>query len=137
MLEWALAQSIVANIAGEVKRIELKDVLNVDVRVGELQPIDLDIFRFVLESVLKTYDLPMDMSCVKVSKDKSIVKCRVCSGEWNFDESRDGLIVDGGRAARFIPEAVPVAMRCPRCGSPDFDIVRGRGVWIESIEGET
>ncbi len=138
MHEWALAQSIAATIAGEVEKSGLREVLKVDVRVGELQQIDLDIFRFVMEKVLKTYDLPMDMRCVAVSKDKSIPKCRVCGAEWSFSESPDKLIGnDEGGVACPVRDAARVRPRCPRCGSPDFDILRGRGVWVESIEGET
>jgi hydrogenase nickel incorporation protein HypA/HybF len=135
MHEWALAQSIVATIADEVEKKGLKEVLKVDVRVGELQQIDLDVFRFVLESVLKTYDLSVDMSRITISKDKSVLKCRVCDTEWSFSESREGLTDDEVEAIHFIPEVAHVYIRCPGCGSPDFDIIRGRGVWIESIEG--
>jgi hydrogenase nickel incorporation protein HypA/HybF len=137
MHEWALAQRIVATVANEVERKDLKEVSRVDVRVGELQQIDLDAFRFVLESVLGTYDLPMDMSRIMVSKDRSILKCRRCGAEWNFSESRERFQGDEGEAFHFIPEAALIFARCPGCFSRDFDILRERGVWIESIEGET
>jgi hydrogenase nickel incorporation protein HypA/HybF len=35
----------------------------------------------------------------------------------------------------FIPEVVFVHARCPKCGSPDFEITKGRGVVLSSIKG--
>ena len=137
MHEWALAESIIATIAGEVEDKGLRKVLRVDVRIGELQQIDLGVFTFLLESILKTYELPVDMSRIIVSKEKSVLKCRVCNAEWGFGETEGKLGEDEGEAIHFIPEVAHIYMRCPKCGSPDFDILGGRGVRIESIEGET
>ena len=88
MHEWALAESIIATIAGEVEDKGLRKVLHVDVRIGELQQIDLGVFTFLLESILKTYDIPVDMSRIVVSKEKSVLKCRVCSTEWGFGKTK-------------------------------------------------
>ena len=137
MHEWALAESIIATVADEVKEKGLRRVLAVEVKVGELQQIDLEIFRFLLEGVLKTYDLPLDMADITVSGEPGAFKCRACGGDWNFGESREGLEEDEGEAIHFIPEVARIYMRCPICGSPDFDITQGRGVRIECIEGET
>ncbi len=137
MHEWALAQSIVATIASEIEKNGLCKVSRVEVKVGELQQIDLDIFRSLIESVLSTYDLPVDMSQIVVSKDKTTFKCRICGSEWGFADTGDTLTHDEGESIHFIPEVAHIYMRCPGCGSPDFDISKGRGVWIESIEGET
>ena len=102
MHEWALAESIIATIAGEVEDKSLRNVLRVDVRIGELQQIDLGVFAFLLESILKTYNLPVDMSRIVVSKEKSILRCRVCSTEWGFDQAEDKLGEDEGEAIHFI-----------------------------------
>jgi hydrogenase nickel incorporation protein HypA/HybF len=39
-------------------------------------------------------------------------------------------------AVHFLPEAAHAYLRCPRCGSVDFDVAAGRGVSIVSIELE-
>jgi hydrogenase nickel incorporation protein HypA/HybF len=137
MHEWALAESIIATVDEEVRNNRLCNVSKVDVKVGELQQIDLDIFRMVLDSALKLYDLPLKMSQISVSREKSVLKCRVCASEWGFDETAGQLAGDEGEAIHFIPEVAHIYIRCPRCGSPDFSVLKGRGVWIASIEGET
>jgi hydrogenase nickel incorporation protein HypA/HybF len=38
-------------------------------------------------------------------------------------------------AIHFLPEAAHAYIRCPKCGSPDFEILSGRGVWLESVRG--
>ena len=43
---------------------------------------------------------------------------------------------DESEAIHFIPEVFLVHTRCPKCGSPDFEITTGRGVSIASIKGE-
>jgi len=43
---------------------------------------------------------------------------------------------DESEAIHFIPEVAFVHARCPKCGSPDFEIMTGRGVSITSIKGE-
>jgi len=43
---------------------------------------------------------------------------------------------DESEAIHFIPEVAFVHARCPKCGSPDFEIMTGRGVSITLIKGE-
>jgi hydrogenase nickel incorporation protein HypA/HybF len=38
-------------------------------------------------------------------------------------------------AVHFVPEMAHVYLKCPKCGSPDFEIAEGRGVWLASIKG--
>jgi hydrogenase nickel incorporation protein HypA/HybF len=38
-------------------------------------------------------------------------------------------------AIHFVPEMAHVYIKCPSCGSPDFEVVEGRGVWLQSIKG--
>jgi hydrogenase nickel incorporation protein HypA/HybF len=47
------------------------------------------------------------------------------------------LSEDDSESIHFIPEIAFAHFRCPKCGSPDFEIVTGRGVSILSIKGET
>ncbi len=35
----------------------------------------------------------------------------------------------------FIPEVAHTYIKCPKCGSPDFEIIKGRGIWLEKIKG--
>ena len=38
-------------------------------------------------------------------------------------------------AIHFVPESAHAFLRCPACKSPDFEISKGRGVWVERITG--
>jgi hydrogenase nickel incorporation protein HypA/HybF len=42
---------------------------------------------------------------------------------------------ENAEAIHFVPEIAYVYIRCPNCKSPDFEIMQGRGVWLERIRG--
>ena len=60
MHEWALAESVIVTAVDEIKNNKLKNISRIQVKVGELQQIDLGIFRFALENILKSYALGME-----------------------------------------------------------------------------
>ncbi|MCG9969497.1 hydrogenase nickel incorporation protein HypA [Pelotomaculum terephthalicicum JT] len=136
MHEWALAESIVFTVNEEAVKEKLKDITMVKVKVGELQQIELDIFKFALENVLPLSSIPLNMARIDIEIDESTLKCNVCRNEWNFRDAAGKLPEEESEAIHFIPEVAHIYMRCPRCGSPDFEIAKGRGVWIDYIEGE-
>ncbi|MDR0318462.1 MAG: hydrogenase maturation nickel metallochaperone HypA, partial [Nitrososphaerota archaeon] len=56
--------------------------------------------------------------------------CRNC---WQFKKEKlDAVTVE---AIHFVPEAAHTFIKCPKCGSPDFEITSGRGIWLDSIQG--
>jgi len=136
MHEWALAESVILAVSEEAKRENLKVITRVKVVIGELQQIDMDIFKFALENILQSSGLSLDMKKINVEIDKCILKCKACANEWSFSEALKNLTKDESESIHFIPEVAHIYMRCPECGSPDFEIVKGRGVWIDYIEGE-
>ena len=38
-------------------------------------------------------------------------------------------------AIHFVPEMAHVYIKCKECGSPDFEVIEGRGVWLATIKG--
>jgi hydrogenase nickel incorporation protein HypA/HybF len=60
-------------------------------------------------------------------------KCRKCSREWKLKSEK--LDKTTGEAIHFVPEMAHVYLKCPQCGSPDFEVKEGRGVWLASIKG--
>ena len=135
MHEWALAESIVYAVNEEAERESLLEVSLVRIMIGELQQIDMDIFNLALESVLSLSDLPLEMEKIAVGIQESTLQCQICRHQWNYREALDKLPEDDAEAIHFIPEMAHIYLRCPECGSPDFIIAEGRGVWIDSIEG--
>jgi len=130
MHEWALAEAVIA-AASEIARKEgLIEVREVKIRVGELQQIDRDILEFAL-SQLKPSELKNAKFSIEIVKAE--LKCRVCGYRWFFE--KEGLDDSTAEAIHFVPEIAHTYVKCPKCGSPDFEILEGRGVWLESIRG--
>jgi hydrogenase nickel incorporation protein HypA/HybF len=130
MHEWALAEAVIA-AASEIARKEgLKEIREVKIKVGELQQIELDILDFAL-SQLKPAKFKDAKFSIEVAKAE--LKCRFCGYKWTFREEE--MNEDAAEAIHFVPEIAHTYIKCPKCGSPDFEILKGRGVWLESIKG--
>ncbi len=130
MHEWALAEAVISSVIEIAEKEELREVTEVKVSVGELQQIELDIFEFAL-SQLKTEKFGKTQ--FKVETMKAQLKCRVCEHLWYFGEEK--VDDETAEAIHFVPEIAYMCIRCPKCGSPDFEIMRGRGVWLERVKG--
>lgn len=130
MHEWALAEAILATATEIAEKEKLKEVTEVTVRVGELQQLERGILRFALTQ--------LKSECFKNTKfrflkAKTELKCRVCGTTWQFkNEKLDKATME---AIHFVPEVAHTYIKCPKCGSPDFEIVSGRGVWLDNIKG--
>lgn len=125
-----MAEAVVSTVSQIAQREGLKSVSQVKIMVGELQQVELDIFEFALTQ-LKSGVLEEAKFVLEVVPAR--LRCRVCGCEWSF--TRDSLTHEASEAVHFVPEAVYAYVRCPKCGSPDYEVVKGRGVWIESIRG--
>ena len=137
MHEWALAESILVASVNEAKKEKLKKILKINVLLGELQQINKDIFKQALDDLLKTYEnsLLKDRK-INIDIEKTEMKCKNCENIWKFSDMKKGLNDDESEAIHFIPEVAFVHSRCPKCNSPDFEIIKGRGVSITKIKGE-
>jgi hydrogenase nickel incorporation protein HypA/HybF len=130
MHEWALAEAVISTTSEIVEKEGIKEIREVRIKVGELQQIELDILKFAL-SQLKTSkfkNTKFDIETVKAE-----LKCRVCGHKWIFN--REKLDENTAEAIHFVPEIAHTYIKCPKCGSPDFEILQGRGIWLESIKG--
>ena len=130
MHEWALAEAVIAAASQIAKKEKLKEVKEVTIKVGELQQVERDILRFAL-SQLK----PASFKNAKfrIMRAKTELKCRVCGHAWLFKKQE--LDESTAEAIHFVPEVAHTYIKCPKCGSPDFEITEGRGVWLENIKG--
>jgi len=130
MHEWALAEAILTSAKQVAEQEGLKEVTEVTIKVGGLQQVEPPILRFAL-SQIKT-EL-FKKAKFHILKAKSKLKCRVCGTTWEFDLKK--LDKTTAEAIHFVPEVAHTYIRCPKCGSSDFEIVSGRGVWLENIKG--
>jgi hydrogenase nickel incorporation protein HypA/HybF len=130
MHEWALAEGIVKTADKFAEDHGIDDVTEVKVMVGELQSIEHEIIEFALDQ-LRTIRLKGAKFVIEAIPAK--FRCRVCSREWGLEKEK--LDKETGEAIHFVPEMAHVYLKCPGCGSPDFEVAEGRGVWLASIKG--
>jgi hydrogenase nickel incorporation protein HypA/HybF len=109
-------------------------VTAITVKLGELQQIEREIFSFALEQILSQEEPLVRHAKVILEMERAKFRCRVCNFEWAFEEQN--LSLEIAEAIHFIPEIAHTYMRCPRCHSPDFEVIAGRGVWVAALQGE-
>jgi len=129
--EWALAEAVISTALKIAEREGLRRITEIKLRIGELQQIDLEAFRFALAQIGGQYAIQAEYS---FEIEAAEFRCRACGYTWPFD--REALDPDAREAVHVIPEVAHAFIRCPRCGSPDFEEVSGRGVWVVSVRGE-
>ena len=130
MHEWALAEAILTSANEVAVKENMKEVTEVTIRVGELQQVERPILRFAI-SQMKT---PLFKNTkFRILTAKSTLRCRVCGTTWHFDSK--SVDKETAEAIHFVPEVAHSYIKCPKCGSPDFEIASGRGVWLESVKG--
>ena len=130
MHEWALAEAILASAKEIAETEKLKEVTEVTIMVGELQQVEPAILRFALSQMKSEL---FSNAKFRILKAKTTLKCRVCGTTWQFNLKK--LDKTTAEAIHFVPEVAHTYIKCPKCGSPDFEIVNGRGVWLENIKG--
>jgi hydrogenase nickel incorporation protein HypA/HybF len=130
MHEWALAEAVISSATETAKKEGLRKITEVKITVGELQQIELDILKFALSQVTTPQ---FSNTKFEIETQKAKMKCRVCDHQWLLSE--ETLDKESAEAIHFVPEIAYVYIRCPNCKSPDFEIVQGRGVWLERIRG--
>lgn len=136
MHEWALAESILTTAVDAAEKEKLKKIKEIVVGLGELQQVEQDIFEFALGELIKEQGGKLKDVKIVIKSEKSNFVCNNCGHHWSFDDLKKGINEDESEAIHFIPEVALVHSRCPKCGSPDFKITKGRGVSILSIKGE-
>jgi hydrogenase nickel incorporation protein HypA/HybF len=130
MHEWALAEAVIATAEQIAEKEGLTQVAEVTVKIGELQQVKRDIFRFALQQLK-----PDNFKNAKfhLTTAKTTLKCRNCGNTWAFSKRK--LNKQTAEAIHFVPEVAHTYIKCPKCGSPDFEITQGRGIWLETLKG--
>jgi len=130
MHEWALAEAII-NAASEIADKErMKEITKVTIRVGELQMIEPEILKFALS---QTKTEKFKRAKFELQTEKARLKCRKCGHTWFFTKKK--IDENEQEAIHFVPEIAHTYVKCPRCGSPDFEIEEGRGIVLQSVKG--
>lgn len=135
MHEWALAEAVITAAIEESQKEGLTEITEIKLKVGELQQMESEIFTIALGELARDRAEGELLENVKieVEPEQVIFRCRVCKTEWDFSDA--GLTDEEYEAIHFAPEVAHVYIRCPACKSPDFEVIQGRGVLIETIKG--
>jgi hydrogenase nickel incorporation protein HypA/HybF len=134
--ELALAEAVVTAALEAAEREGLHRIDRIDVRVGELQHIRRQTFEFALKEVMPVSEPLLAATEFRVGIEPARFRCRPCGHAFGLAETGGPQDEGEQEAIHFVPELAHAFLRCPHCGSPDFDLVEGRGVSIRSIEGE-
>ena len=130
MHEWALAEAILKSAEEVAEKEKLKEITEVTIRIGELQQVERPILRFAISQMKPTL---LKHTKFRILTAKSKLRCRVCGTLWHFDSK--SVDKETAEAIHFVPEVAHSYIKCPKCGSPDFEITIGRGVWLENVKG--
>lgn len=130
MHEWALAEAVIDAVGKIIEEEGLKEVNEVNIKVGELQQLDHQIMDFALDQLRSPI---MKQTRFRIHTVKAQLQCNVCGTRWEF--GADTMDPDTVEAIHFVPEVAHTYLRCPECHSPDFEILTGRGVWLASVKG--
>ncbi|ALL00850.1 [NiFe] hydrogenase nickel incorporation protein HypA [Pyrodictium delaneyi] len=126
MHEWALIRAIIAEVEEVVKKGYKVD--EVTVYLGELQNVDKSVMEAYLNEAIPQI---APGAQVRYETEPARFRCRVCGREWGLDAVE--LDEATREAIHFVPEAVYSFVRCPFCGSRDYEITQGRGVRLALV----
>lgn len=128
--EWALAEAVIASALGVADKEGMNRVTEVVLKVGELQGIELEILEFAFSQLKRG---KLENAEFKTGMAKAEFQCRVCGHKWVLDKQK--LDENVAEAIHFLPEIAHAYLRCPGCESPDFEVVEGRGIWLQTVRG--
>ncbi len=133
MHEWALAQSVITSARKVAEKMGISEVSEVTLGIGELQNIDMEIFKYAILEIKRNEDILKNAKFIhKIVQ--AVMKCNNCGYEWKYKNSIEQLNEAERENIHFVPETVHIYIHCPKCNSIDFTITNGRGVFIEEIK---
>lgn len=134
MHEWALADGIVRTAIEFAKQHGTEKVLALRIVLGELQDVNQEILEFAINEI-KRGTIAEEAELEFVIEEAEF-KCRNCETEWKLKDVKSGFDERIKEDIHFIPEVVHAFLACPKCGSRDFEVTKGRGVYLAAIKVE-
>jgi len=139
--EWSIAESIVVSSAKIAQEHGASKVVKVYVKVGELSQLELEILKSATNELKRDYDVLKNAEFL-FEIEEAVFKCLSCGFTWNFTnvKKRINEVFCGSsdkecdNPVHYVPDLVNSFVKCPKCGSPDFEVVKGRGVYIAKID---
>lgn len=136
MHEWALAEGVIHTALQTARDNGLKKVTCLRVTVGQLQQIVPDLFCRALQEAMPEGEPLLEDMAVDLQTEEACCRCRACGGSFGIEEALAALGHEAAEAVHFVPELAHSYLFCPACGSPDYEVLKGRGVWLAAVEGQ-
>jgi len=134
MHEWSLAEGVISTAISVAEENDAEELVQINIKIGKLQQVDREIFETALEETAE--DTMAEDSEINMEEAEAILECRSCGEKWNYQDSKKELSEEEEESIHFLPDFAHNFVRCPSCESPDFEILEGRGVWLDSVELE-
>lgn len=134
--EFALADAVAASAVLAASEAGIEPIERIVVAVGELQQIERELFEFSLTQVLSQQQTPLAGTEFVIEEERARFACRVCEEEFALADV-PASSEDQSEAIHFVPELAHAFLRCPNCGSPDYEVLAGRGVTLLRVEGQS
>ena len=115
MHELSIAQDLFRTVEDKAKENNLKAVTKIVVVIGEASAIEEDFLRHSLMDHLMPGTVA-EKAELEIIREPLQSRCVACGTEIDFQESP--------------------SLRCPNCGNNDLEIVRGKSIYLQTIEGE-
>jgi len=131
MHEWALADGILHTALEIAEKNGGKRIKKIRVVLGELQDVEGEIVEFALNEMKK--GTIAEYAKIEFIEEEALFECRNCGYKWTLKDVSGKLDKEIREDIHFVPEVVHAFLECPRCGSRDFEVLQGRGVYIKEI----
>ncbi len=141
MHEWSLADAVVHSLLDFISSKGLKSLEMIEITFGEILELNIDIFREAFQDISK--GTPLEGAKLILREEKALFRCNSCGAEWDFETADKILVREFGvmeepvgikeSPLHFLPDLAKTLLRCPRCGSRDFDLVSGKDLRVSKV----
>lgn len=124
----------------------LRKVTKVELEVNELSQLEIEIIEEAFK--ILSENTPLEGSRLVIHKVPARFICNNCGYRWDLKEAlaqlesaaeQHGIADEEGTVdppTHYMPMLVYSFMKCPRCGSRDFEVENPFNVRVRAIEGE-
>lgn len=117
MHELSITQSLLEIVTQEVEKNAISKVTAIKLKVGEFTGLEPSCLTFYFEILTKNTQL--EGADLRIERVPVRVKCRSCKKVFDLND-----------------EPLNLALVCPACSNIDIEIISGRELFVEEIEGD-
>ncbi|MCD6348302.1 MAG: hydrogenase nickel incorporation protein HypA [Candidatus Korarchaeota archaeon] len=141
MHEWTLAEAIVESLNSLINQDDARKVLEVEILYGEMMELESDILNYAIEELAR--GTALEGAKFSLKEEKALFRCNACGATWDFETAHKMLSHEFGileepsgekeSPLHFIPDLAQALLKCPQCGSRDFETISGKGIRIARV----